>query len=368
MVSYKKLSLPPCKRDSVLTSEQLISVFSNLVGMQFQLSGKVKSDGSRFRKMVSDILLQQNLQFANEADFSYVPYKKKGIPRLLCQMLDTYLVTSGDSYNLQIWNRMPNSDDVLVRYNNNDTITCKDIRILLAKINIETEIIESIIITTPSYIEEHYGSFGKPTVKSQLIISSAKRTQIIANDAIIESRDTPVVEKMVDPTMNCSTESLYEFPEKCVLPIQTIKALVSEKLIGYTIKSMDTKRCGQELERLVASLLGYSTDDRLVGGYPDIPNQLLEVKVQESPTVDLGLYSPANKRPVENYPNITSEDMRYLIALTNPQSHTIEGIIITCGLILKENFSIVAGESYKCQRSIPMSLFASNVGKCIALI
>jgi hypothetical protein len=48
---------------------------------------------------------------------------------------------------------------------------------------------------------------------------------------------------------------------------------------------------GAELHRLVCSALGYGSyaDD---GRFPDVRHQLLEVKLQTSPTIDLGLVTP----------------------------------------------------------------------------
>ncbi len=63
--------------------------------------------------------------------------------------------------------------------------------------------------------------------------------------------------------------------------------MLVEWLIGEPLDQMATKNRGQALERLVACLLGYKISDAelLEGKFPDIPNQALEVKVQDSPTV-----------------------------------------------------------------------------------
>jgi hypothetical protein len=143
--------------------------------------------------------------------------------------------------------------------------------------------------------------------------------------------------------------------------------MVAKKLIGKTLETNDTKNRGQALERLVLLLLGYSEDNLqgLAGGYPDIPNQLLEVKVQDSPTVDLGKYTPEIEELVMENSNITTRDIRYLIALTNPQTNIIEGIVLVSGEKLGDIFTYVSDTSFKCQRSIPMSFFEGLKGKCV---
>ena len=48
---------------------------------------------------------------------------------------------------------------------------------------------------------------------------------------------------------------------------------------------------GAELHKLVCQRLGY-LDYRDDGQFPDVRHQLLEVKLQSSPTIDLGLVCP----------------------------------------------------------------------------
>ena len=63
--------------------------------------------------------------------------------------------------------------------------------------------------------------------------------------------------------------------------------------------------------------------------------------------------------------NLTTFDVRYLIALTNPETDIVEGIILAPGKKLGEIFTYVSDMSYKCQRSIPMSFFNSLNGQCV---
>lgn len=132
--------------------------------------------------------------------------------------------------------------------------------------------------------------------------------------------------------------------------------MVAKKLIGKKLESKSTKNRGQALERMVLELLGYEMSDSesLVGGYPDIPNQLLEVKVQDSPTVDLGKFTPEKEEIVNRENSLTTFDVRYLIALTDFKTVIIEGIILTPGGKLGEMFTYVSDVSYKCQRAIPI--------------
>ena len=363
---YAQLSFPPQSVNEVLTFSKLQELLSPLVGKTFILSGKIKTDGSQFRKLVSDLILSHGINLAQSNEFEYVPPKKKGVPRILAQLLDTYLVTSGDDYNLQIWNRIPNSDNVLVKYKNGNRILCKDIRLVLAKINTNTNIIEDVIITTPNYLETRYGKFGKPTVKSQLLISDILRQKIIQQPEFVKSKDTLAVQQKSLAEYQKPSEPLNHFPKGKVLPISILRERLIP-LLETKVDAADTKTRGQKLERMVANALGYADTDNLVGGYPDIPNQLLEIKIQDTQTVDLGKYSPAFEREIEELPVFTSKDVRYFIALTNPITNVIDGFVLTCGAELGNYFTFVASESYKCQRSIPMSMFNEQQGKCAVL-
>ena len=90
----------------------------------------------------------------------------------------------------------------------------------------------------------------------------------------------------------------------------------------------------------------------------------MEVKVQDSPTVDLGKYSPSNPVVINNSMNLTTEDVRYLIALTD-ENGIIEGLILSPGSCLGDAFTFVSDTNYKCQRSIPMSFFTDQQGKAV---
>ena len=105
--------------------------------------------------------------------------------------------------------------------------------------------------------------------------------------------------------------------------------------------------------------------DLLYGAFPDITNQLLEVKVQDSPTVDFGKFSPEKENTIFESSNLTTFDVRYLIALTNPKTEIIEGVILLPGERLGELFSYISTQSYKCQRSMPKAFFDAHYGKCV---
>lgn len=364
IINYIEIGkIPPNSKNELSTPEQLVENLKSLIGEKFPLTGKPRTDGSNFRKMITNHLLSNYIP-KEAVEYEIVPPKQKGVPSFLREYIDTYIVTSGVNYNLQVWNRNPNSSSVQVDLKNGETLLASDVRFVLGKINAD-EIIESIVIMTPEYIENRFGKFGKPTVKQQLIISNKKREEILKKHSMIVA-DTNISVDLLDNENNMvvGDVNIKDEPER-VLPIETINQQVTEKLLGEKLDiSLSTKQRGQQLERMVAYQLGYKRlHEGLEGGYPDIRNQMLEVKVQDSPTIDLGRYSPQFEEQINE--EFTTRTIRYLIALTDASNGEIDGVVLCPGDELGKHFTYVAEKSFKCQRNIPMSFFDEYKGQVV---
>lgn len=364
------LNIPPKSPIHLTHISNLPKILTGLIGKEFILTGKTRTDGANLRKLVSNQLIINGLpEGANEEDYEITPPKKKGVPKILREFMDTCLITYGETYNLQVWNRIPNSKSPLISYQAGEQLKCNDIRYVLVKIDHQKSIITTIVIATAEYIESQFGQFGKPTIKYQMLISNKTRNQIYSSETkILVFPDTKKLTYLITNTYIESNESKFqEINIKSLYSINLLVEKVAKKLIGRKLEHSPTKNRGQELERIVIELLGYKNADNqnLAGGFPDIPNQLLEVKVQDSQTVDLGKFTPEKEELVITDYNLTTFDVRYLIALTNPKSELIEGIIIAPGEKLSEIFTYVSDVNFKCQRSIPMSFFHSLEGKCV---
>ena len=363
---------PPPSLKDIKTIDELSRTLQALIGLPFVLSGKPRTDGSMMRKLIASTILSSGTPLHEPVeDYEIVPSKGKGLPGILRELLDTYIVTTGQIYNLQIWNRYPNSNSPLIKYGSGETIRCCDVRLVFVKVT--NNQIDSIVVTTPAYIEKTFGQFGKPTIKHQLIISESKRREIINSPSKIltEADSSSVSYRLINKLMTCNNN--YCFLEdsgvKKILSIDALSSLLSNHLLGAKLDSADTKTRGQNLERLTMRALGYSEEQivQLEGNYPDIPEQLLEVKVQDSPTVDLGKHTPEVPELVFKNDTVTSQDIRYLIALTDEVSGIIEGIVIVPGMALGYHFNYVRDISFKCQRSIPMSFFENVSGQSLSL-
>lgn len=216
---------------------------------------------------------------------------KKTKPRFPGQNFDVYIQKKD---NVQIWNE---EIDINRRY-------------VFFKVS-DADIITSVkIITGEKLVQfDRTGTLTKKyqaTLKCYASSFSERDTQNIEqwifNNNIY--RNLAIKNPLSDPVAS----DLYD--------IKTIFNLLSPiigKEIDY-INATNERNRGAILHSLICQYLGYSNynDD---GKYPDITNQLLEVKLQTSPTIDLGLYSPEENTLVKklNGINIYTKDIRYAI-------------------------------------------------------
>ena len=116
---------------------------------------------------------------------------------------------------------------------------------------------------------------------------------------------------------------------------------------------------GAALHRIVCELLGYS-DYRDDGQFPDVRNQLLEVKLQTSSTIDLGLVLPASEEPLD-VPQIAGTqvrhcDVRYALfyAQTDGSEVTLTHFYLTTGADFFTRFPQFGGKLLNKKLQIPL--------------
>ncbi len=359
------MKLPPSSIEEITKTDELINILNPLIGKKFELTGKTRTDGANMRKLIQETISKskKTVEVASASKDHIVP--KKGVPKLLNELIDTYIVTSGKNYNLQVWNRNPSVKSVLIDYNSNNkkNIYISDIRYVLIKVSPTSNLIEGITILTGDYISQKFGQFGVPTIKHQFILSPYNRDNLIRKKELVDT-DTFKFKKWICENPNLEKSKITDdFEINNIYSIEKIYDLISNELIGTKLDNLPTKNRGQALELIVSKLLGYHIEDneQLNGGYPDIRHQLIEVKVQDSQTIDLGKYSPQFEEIIKD--EVTTLDVRYLIALTDESDGMIKGILLTTGEKLGNYGTYVSDKSFKCQRSIPMSFFEVNKGK-----
>lgn len=262
---------------------------------------------------------------------------KKTQPRFPGQMFDTYTQKSN---NLQVWNEELSASRryVIIRISDEDVIT---------RVKVVTGDTLALLDTT-----------GTLTHKYQArCIPGDKATELIV------SKDTdrllPFVAQNAD-LARVSSPALHPAPGK-ILPIRKVFERLSP-LVGkrFADAGADQERNrGAALHRLVCRALKYRSyqDD---GQFPDVRHQLLEVKLQTSPTIDLGLVTPESTEPLD-VPMIDGKqirhcDVRYGIFYGNVANGTVEltHFFLTTGAEFFSRFPQFQGKILNVKLQIPL--------------
>ena len=74
----KSFKIPPKSPAYLTETKKIPQILKDLVGKEYKLTGKTRTDGSNLRKLIADVLLKRGLpEGAIENEFEIVPPKKK---------------------------------------------------------------------------------------------------------------------------------------------------------------------------------------------------------------------------------------------------------------------------------------------------
>lgn len=267
---------------------------------------------------------------------------KKTQPRFKGQFFDTYVQKSN---NLQIWNEelSPTRRYVLIRVNEQDVII---------KVKVVTGDSLAMLDATGTLTQKY---------QARLIPGDSTRE-------LISNKDTEFLSPFVCSGVNLSAVAspVNEPQAKQLLPIQEVFDRL-QSLVGISFPDVghdQERNRGAALHRLVCQSLGYA-DYQDDGQFPDVRHQLLEVKLQTSPTIDLGLVCP-DSTEVLGVPMIESRqirhcDVRYALfhANTNGQEVTLMNFFLTTGEKFFTRFQKCQGKvlNKKLQIHLPADFF-----------
>lgn len=201
---------------------------------------------------------------------------KKTQPRFLGQQFDTYTQKSN---NLQIWNEelSPTRRYAIIKLSNEDIV------LIVKVVNGQTLAMHD---TTGTITTKYQANMAPGRSTHELV--SALDTSDIQPYAKSDARSFPSVR----PTDEPDTSAL--------LPVAEVFRRLSP-LVGQSFRDPGTdqeRNRGAALHELVCRSLGYDQYGDS-GQFPDIRHQLLEVKLQTSPTIDLGLVLPNSTAPLD---------------------------------------------------------------------
>lgn len=219
---------------------------------------------------------------------------KRTQPRFLGQNADVYVQKSN---NLQLWNEevAPDRRYVIVALDRDDVV-CK------------------VVVVSGDELAK-LDTTGTLTGKYQ-----ARITELGPPAELVSETDTEVLQ----PLLAISSPAQFgasptDAPEAGnLLPISVLHARLS-LIVGRSFPdpgSDQERNRGEALHRLVCESLGYRTFGD-TGTFPDVRHQLLEIKLQTAPTIDLGVALPNETTPLDVPPLagmvVTHRDTRYCV-------------------------------------------------------
>ena len=262
---------------------------------------------------------------------------RKTQPRFPGQFFDTYVQKSN---NLQIWNEelAPTRRYVIIRVSEEDVIT---------RVKVVTGDTLAWLDTTGTLTQKYQAR----------LLPGEKQAELITDE------DTNILQPFVRPGVNLAFIASPVTPPRLgqLLPIteifERLQSLVGEQFtdVGYD----QERNRGAALHRLVCQCLGY-TDYRDDGQFPDVRHQLLEVKLQTSPTIDLGLVRPDSEEALD-VPKVKGQqirhcDVRYALfyATTDGQIVTLTHLFLTTGEKFFTRFPQFQGKVLNKKLQIPL--------------
>ncbi len=294
---------------------------------------------------MSNLALRTRSKFVKEHICTALGYPiplsfRKTQPRFPGQKFDTY---GQKSKNLQIWNE---ELEPTRRY-------------VLYKVNSNSFLIERVKVVTGEKLAA-LDTTGTLTRKFQarLIPEAGKSSELIAG------KDTKNLKPLLlqGKFSGKFAESPINRPSAGnLLPIKYIYN-IGKRLIGksFSDSGYDQERNrGVELHRLLCESLGYQ-DYRDDGRFPDIRHQLLEVKLQTSSTIDLGLVCPNSEEaldvPYLKERQIRHCDVRYAMyyAVTDGKNVTLTHFYLTTGEKFFDRFPQSQGKVLNRKIQIPL--------------
>jgi hypothetical protein len=258
-------------------------------------------------------------------------------PRFPCLDFDTYVQKAN---NLQIWNEdvSPLRRYVLIRLDQKDIVT---------RVKVITG--EALALLEPT---------GTLTQKLQARVVAGKDPR-----ELVTKEDTSLLRSCLSGTARLPRDARpTDVPKATALlsiaeVFHRLAPVVGARLVDRG-RGQERNR-GGDLHRLVTAALGYEVHAD-TGQFPDVLSQLLEVKLQTSPTIDLGLVSPDSTAPLDVPPiaghKLRHCDVRYAIFCARMDGSHVEvtHLILSTGERFFTRFQKFQGKVVNKKLQIPL--------------
>ena len=256
-------------------------------------------------------------------------------PRFPSQDFDVYVQKSN---NLQIWNEeVANSRRyVLIRVNGDSVIT---------KVKVVTGELLTALDSTGTLTQKFQATLS-PSDNAYELISDSDTVSLA--DLTVETVPEELGNPTAPPTQG-TLQSIGALGER-------LRSIVGAQFADAGIDQERNR--GAALHAIVCRVLGYEYHD--AGQFPDLTHQLLEVKLQTSPTIDLGLVEPNSTDPLQVVTpigvQIQHRDVRYAVffGTTDGEVVTICNVYLTTGADFFTRFPRIEGNVKNKKLQIPL--------------
>ncbi|AXG12145.1 hypothetical protein [Intrasporangium calvum] len=325
---------PPVSADSplYLTNDHLEAALS-----RHMLGRSLAGLPLRTRSKVAKTLVCEALGYDVPASF------RKSQPRFPHPNFDLYVQKSN---NLQIWNEEVDPERRYVVLGLDDDDSIAGVRVVTGQ---ELALLDTTGTLTSKYQASRRKSNGSTLVNP---FDTLPFVQSMKPVSALEARLMGLISPVSVPRPGT------------VLSISAIYSRLLQ-LIGREIQdpgATQERLRGVELQRLICSELDLA--EYADGGqFPDILSQALEVKLQLSPTVDLGLVSPDSAKPVlELGEQIAHRDMRYAVVYAERIDYArlrVTEVVVCSGAHFFDEFRRFEGrvQNRKLQIRLPRDFF-----------
>lgn len=228
-------------------------------------------------------------------------------PRFPKENFDIFIQAAN---NLQLWNRLVN---VGQRY----VIAVLDRTDLVKSIKVLSGFDISDLATSDTKTKKLQARFRAYSVPETGVVSHGGDTDAFRR--FYEAHSSPRLRQL---------NRVAAMPGPGLMRMEDV-AEALQPLVGKQFRdpgAIQERLRGQELHIAVCRALGYDAYAD-TGQHPDIPNQLLELKLQMSPTIDLGLVDPTSAEPMPApFPApLRVADVRYCVfGATKPMPETFQ--------------------------------------------
>ena len=267
---------------------------------------------------------------------------KRTSPTFPGQRFDVYVQKSD---NLQVWNREISNDlrYVLVRVGVDDRVS---------EVKVVTGDVLSRLDTTGTLTQKYQARLDLGDSVAELVSPSDTSVLVpfVTNGAVDLSNADPAGVPTAEQLL--SIEALFD----------RLSPFVGE-VFEDAGRDQERNR-GAVVHRSVCEVLGYGAY-RDGGQFPDVRHQLLEVKLQTSPTIDLGKVSPSSTAPLDGVGirgvQVRHCDVRYAIfyGTTDGERVSVTHVFVVNGENFYSRFSQFGGNvvNRKIQLRLPVGFF-----------